>query len=527
MFNDLGKDIKDTWNSVGNWGETQGHNVRDAMFERDYKDFRCSLKKGGEAHQINIQEKGFEVKSETNQSSIDVYLWDDFCGIDFDENLNFKIHTTEFYKGWFSGPDPKYRVLKIVDYGPEEGMDLAKAKKLRNWILTKFNDYNFHTHQCGIKNEDSSSYNHTGEYSWEKKILVFISPASGKGGSQKFYQDVEPTLKASGFVPEVKLTESKDWALNYTRELSSDQLQQYYQVVICGGDGMVNEVINGFYQRGQPGFWSLKSTSRLRIGTLAGGSACGAMTQACKNWGLAGDSVNAMYVLTRSKFYDMSVARFEIETPREPNAESKTGEAGQFQEMTPPEIKTYYGFHSFAFGMSADNIALSEKFRYAGESRYTLGAIQNILFSLPKRKVKISVSETKPDQMPGFGEELTGGNWTHYDCELYEFLAVWYPHFTGKYTITKKVKMESDFGESVVSDTKIGWSGVLKLFDHAEKATLDTYDGVNMNVFRAFRVELNDERYGPKDTWCAIDGDTYPGLKIQMIMDEAVVRQSA
>jgi hypothetical protein len=94
-------------------------------------------------------------------------------------------------------------VLKIVDYGPEEGMDLAKAKRLRNWILTKFNAYNFRTHQCGIKIEDAASYNHTGEYSWEKKILVFISPASGKGASQKFYQDVEPTLKACGFVPEV------------------------------------------------------------------------------------------------------------------------------------------------------------------------------------------------------------------------------------------------------------------------------------------------------------------------------------
>merc|ERR1712194_660160 len=91
------------------------------------------------------------------------------------------------------------------------------------------------------------------EYSWQKKCFVFISPKSGKGQAQKFYNEVEPALRANGYIPTTLLTEYAGHAEKVMKNMPAEELQDYTQILICGGDGIVNEVINGFYKRVEPG----------------------------------------------------------------------------------------------------------------------------------------------------------------------------------------------------------------------------------------------------------------------------------
>ena len=507
----------------GEWQDEKFNNAKEIFLDNQIDNFTSKLKKKG-----SDDELGFALTKNADQIADgfklgdgpkeETFSFDDFIGINYTETLEFTIYTTTFYKSWFGNIDKEYRELRTTQYTAGEGMNLETAKSLRNIVLTKFNTYLSKVYGCGIRHEDHSSYCPAEENSWEKKVLVFISPKSGKGAAQKNWNQIEKALEASGFKAEVALTESRDWAMNYVKDLPFDKFKEFYMVIVCGGDGMVNEVINGFFNRQPPGFFS--PNLRLRIGTLAGGSACGAMTQACKNWGLKQSVENAMYVLTRAKLNNMQITRFMVDKQIGP---SNTGDGNPVDPSnTEPQI--YRGFHSFAFGMSANNIKNSEKFRYAGEGRYTLGAMQNILFSLPKRKMKIWVTEEKVDELPDINVDPQG--WELIEDEMYEFLAVWYPHFTGKYTITTKVTQDSDFGEACIVPTKCGWTGVIGMFNAAEKAQLETCENVMIKKWRAFKVELSDDRFiNDENTFCAIDGDWHPGQRVQACIEESIVRQ--
>lgn len=97
-------------------------------------------------------------------------------------------------------------------------------------------------------------------------MRVILNPRSGRGRSSKvFYGKVEPILKLAGFKLEVVETESAGHARTLARTVD---LSTCRDGIICvGGDGIVNEVLNGLISRDDP-----KEAMMVPIGIIPAGS---------------------------------------------------------------------------------------------------------------------------------------------------------------------------------------------------------------------------------------------------------------
>ncbi|XP_042452058.1 sphingoid long-chain bases kinase 1-like [Zingiber officinale] len=100
----------------------------------------------------------------------------------------------------------------------------------------------------------------------QPRILVILNPRSGHGCSSKvFHNKVEPIFKLAGFVMEVVKTEYA----GHARELASTvEISTYPDGIVCvGGDGIVNEVLNGLLSRDNQ-----KEALSIPIGIIPAGS---------------------------------------------------------------------------------------------------------------------------------------------------------------------------------------------------------------------------------------------------------------
>ena len=78
-----------------------------------------------------------------------------------------------------------------------------------------------------------------------KNILCIVNPVSGLKKSLKVYYEVENIIQNYGFSPKLLQTEYAGHAKKYVSELTPNQFDR---ILIFGGDGTVNEVVNGLYQ---------------------------------------------------------------------------------------------------------------------------------------------------------------------------------------------------------------------------------------------------------------------------------------
>ncbi|XXG67015.1 hypothetical protein AAC387_Pa06g0456 [Persea americana] len=98
------------------------------------------------------------------------------------------------------------------------------------------------------------------------KILVILNPRSGRGRSSKvFHSKVEPIFKLAGFKMEVVKTTSA----GHARRLASNvDFSSCPDGIVCvGGDGIVNEVLNGLLSRSDE-----KEAISIPIGIIPAGS---------------------------------------------------------------------------------------------------------------------------------------------------------------------------------------------------------------------------------------------------------------
>ena len=78
-----------------------------------------------------------------------------------------------------------------------------------------------------------------------KNILCIVNPISGLEKSLKVYYELKDVIESHGFTSELLKTEYAGHAKKVVSEL---KLNQFNRILIFGGDGTVNEVINGLYQ---------------------------------------------------------------------------------------------------------------------------------------------------------------------------------------------------------------------------------------------------------------------------------------
>jgi diacylglycerol kinase (ATP) len=92
---------------------------------------------------------------------------------------------------------------------------------------------------------------------------IIVNPAAGAGKTGKYWPDIKSVLKKVGLRFEHDITEAPGHAI----ELAKNAVKKGYRVVVpVGGDGTINEVVNGIYSSG-----SIKDVSMAIIGTGTGG----------------------------------------------------------------------------------------------------------------------------------------------------------------------------------------------------------------------------------------------------------------
>jgi YegS/Rv2252/BmrU family lipid kinase len=96
------------------------------------------------------------------------------------------------------------------------------------------------------------------------ETLIIVNPAAGGGASGRRWPELESRLRATGLAFDVAQTSYGGEAIEISREAVRAGRPL---VVACGGDGTINEVANGFFDRGGP----LAATSRLGVLCLGTG----------------------------------------------------------------------------------------------------------------------------------------------------------------------------------------------------------------------------------------------------------------
>ena len=75
----------------------------------------------------------------------------------------------------------------------------------------------------------------------KKEILVIVNPCAGRGKINKYIPQICDNLEKQGFELEVIYTSEN----NNGEQIIQNYIRYIDTVVVCGGDGTLNEVING------------------------------------------------------------------------------------------------------------------------------------------------------------------------------------------------------------------------------------------------------------------------------------------
>ncbi|KAI4323726.1 hypothetical protein L6164_023309 [Bauhinia variegata] len=79
-----------------------------------------------------------------------------------------------------------------------------------------------------------------------RNLMVFINPRSGKGNGCKTWEAVAPIFSRAKVKTKVIVTERAGQANDVMSSISNKELSSYDGVVVVGGDGFFNEILNGF-----------------------------------------------------------------------------------------------------------------------------------------------------------------------------------------------------------------------------------------------------------------------------------------
>lgn len=182
-----------------------------------------------------------------------------------------------------------------------------------------------------------------------RKLLVLINPSSGQGKSLRVFEEkVEPMLKDADINYKAIVTEYA----NHGKEIAHHlDVTEWDGIVICSGDGLVHEVVNGLLERAD---W--EKAIQMPVGIIPTGSGNALCFGSLHSLGEQPlDLTSAIYAVIRGYTQPLDIC--SVVTPT--------------QKM--------YSFLSVAWGIISDVDIESEKYRYMGNTRFLVGAVVRIM----------------------------------------------------------------------------------------------------------------------------------------------------
>lgn len=171
---------------------------------------------------------------------------------------------------------------------------------------------------------------------------LIVNPAAANGRAAKLWPQLAAQLKARGLGGEVCLTTGPGEASDLTRRA----LQAGHEtVIVVGGDGTINEVVNGFFAAGQ----AINPAARLGI------VCCGTGADFVKSIGLpAGAAAIPHLAAGRTVALDLGLATFRGRDGRPAERYflnfADVGLGGETVERVNRTTKAFGGFVSFLWG---------------------------------------------------------------------------------------------------------------------------------------------------------------------------------
>ncbi|RHZ67834.1 hypothetical protein Glove_299g49 [Diversispora epigaea] len=179
-----------------------------------------------------------------------------------------------------------------------------------------------------------------------KHLKLVMNPVSGKGRTEKiFNKDVKPIFDAASCTYDISYTERVNHAKDLTIALD---LKNYDAIVCIGGDGTLNEVMNGILSREDA------MDVKIPLGTIPTG------TGNALNFSLHGDghgSDMAHSALTIIKGVPMEIDMCSV----------TQGD------------KRFFSFLTQSYGAVADCDLGTENMRWMGDIRFSVGLVQAVL----------------------------------------------------------------------------------------------------------------------------------------------------
>jgi sphingosine kinase len=316
-----------------------------------------------------------------------------------------------------------------------------------------------------------------------RRMLVFVNPFSGAGRARNIYDEhCAQVFADAGVQTTVVITTHMGHA---AQVVQSDLALDFDAVVICSGDGLLHEVLQGLMARAD----HEQVLRRVALGVLPGGSGNGLAVTLCR---AAGEPVHAF-----------SNAFLIAKGYHSPIDISQVDHAGG----------SLYSFLSLEVGMIADVDLKSEWLRSLGEARFTVQAVLN-LFRPRCVRARISWTSDARARIPALHEPVPEA-WTSVEDDLYSLWACNCAWMSSSGNVAPAARVDDGLLH-LFSVRKRGPGGrsprraLLEFLLGIETGAHIEANCCDVQTCLAFRVDL------PADgTQIAVDGEALPAGPIQ------------
>ncbi|MEE1006471.1 MAG: diacylglycerol kinase family protein [Acutalibacteraceae bacterium] len=196
-----------------------------------------------------------------------------------------------------------------------------------------------------------------------KRLLLIVNPCSGRAKMRTELLRVVETLSSGGYTVTVYPTKTRGDATDYVSNLSENE---YERIVVCGGDGTLNEVITGL----------MKSELHITLGYIPSGT----LNEWSSGLGIARSIPKAAEDINTGKKIQLDIGRFGD------RYFSYTASFGAFTDASysaPQDIKNVLGQAAYFFeGIKSLGNIKPVRLKFKTEEReiegdFLFGAVSN------------------------------------------------------------------------------------------------------------------------------------------------------